>query len=72
MTLRLTESEQEALRARAEAVGISMQETARRAVREFVARGQHRDWVELAAQLIMTQHASRPQFGSTEAATPQA
>jgi hypothetical protein len=26
-------------------------------VREFVARGQHRDRVEAAAELIMTQHA---------------
>jgi hypothetical protein len=57
MTLRLTESEQEALRERAEAEGISMQEAARRAVREFVARGQHRDRVEVAAELIMTRHA---------------
>ncbi|MDQ3946577.1 MAG: DUF6290 family protein, partial [Actinomycetota bacterium] len=39
MTLRLTESEQAALRARAEAEGISMQEAARRAVREYVERG---------------------------------
>jgi len=57
MTLRLTDSEQEALRERAEAEGISMQEAARRAVREFVARGQHRDRVEVAAELIMTRHA---------------
>ena len=57
MTLRLTESEQEALRERAEAEGISMQEAARRAVREFVARGPHRDRVEVAAELIMTRHA---------------
>jgi hypothetical protein len=26
-------------------------------VREFVARGQHRDRVEVAAELIMTRHA---------------
>lgn len=57
MTLRLTDGEQDALRARAEAEGISMQEAARRAVREFVARGQHRDRVEAAAGLIVTQHA---------------
>jgi len=33
MTLRLTDTEQEALKARAEAEGISMQDAARRAVR---------------------------------------
>jgi hypothetical protein len=57
MTLRLTESEQVALRERAAADGISMQEAARRAVREFVARGQHRDRVSAAAALIMDEHA---------------
>jgi len=57
MTLRLTDSEQEALRERAEAEGISMQEAARRAVREFVARGQHRDRVEAASTLVMQRHA---------------
>jgi hypothetical protein len=53
MTLRLTDNEQAALRERADAEGISMQEAARRAVREFVARGQHRDRVSAAAALIM-------------------
>ncbi len=57
MTLRLTETEQQALRARAEAEGISMQEAARRAVREFVARGQHRDRVSAAAELVIKTHA---------------
>lgn len=57
MTLRLTDSEQEALRERAEAEGISMQEAARRAVREFVARGQHGDRVSAATTLIMRRHA---------------
>jgi hypothetical protein len=57
MTLRLTDSEQEALRARAEAEGISMQEAARRAVREFVARGGHRDRVARAAEVIMHTHS---------------
>lgn len=56
MTLRLTAAEQEALRARADLEGISMQEAARRAVREFVARGDHRDRVERAAHLIMDRH----------------
>lgn len=57
MTLRLTDSEQAALRERAEAEGISMQEAARRAVREFVSRGQHRDRVGAAAALVMSEHA---------------
>lgn len=57
MTLRLTDDEQAALRERAEAEGISMQEAARRAVREFVARGQHRDRVGAAAKLVMERHA---------------
>ena len=57
MTLRLTDNEQAALRERAEVEGISMQEAARRAVREFVTRGQHRDRVSSAAALIMDQHA---------------
>lgn len=57
MTLRLTDAEQEALKARAEAEGISMQEAARRAVREFVARSDHRDRVTRAAERIMETHA---------------
>ena len=57
MTLRLTDSEQEALRARAETDGISMQEAARRAVREFVTRSDHRDRVTQAAHLIMDTHS---------------
>jgi predicted transcriptional regulator len=57
MTLRLTDSEQAALRERAEAEGISMQEAARRAVREFVTRGQHHERVDTAATRIMNNHA---------------
>ncbi len=57
MTLRLTDNEQAQLRERAEAEGISMQEAARRAVREFVARGQHRDRVSAASAIIMDKHA---------------
>ncbi len=57
MTLRLTDNEQDGLRERAEAEGISMQEAARRAVREFVARGQHSDRVASAAALVMDRHA---------------
>lgn len=57
MTLRLTDDEQTALRARAEAEGISMQEAARRAVREYVARSEHRDRVSEAASRILSAHA---------------
>jgi hypothetical protein len=57
MTLRLTDSEQQALKARAEAEGISMQEAARRAVREFVTRGDHQDRIARAARLIMDVHS---------------
>ncbi len=57
MTLRLTDAEQEALRARAEVEGISMQEAARRAVREFVARSDHRDRVSRAAERVMDTHS---------------
>lgn len=57
MTLRLTDDEASALRERAEIEGISMQEAARRAVREFVQRSAHRDRVTDAAGLIMERHA---------------
>lgn len=57
MTLRLTDDEQAGLRQRAAAEGISMQEAARTAVREFVAKGQHRDRVAAAADLVMIRHA---------------
>ncbi len=57
MTLRLTDDEQAALRERAEAEGISMQEAARRAVRDYVSRGQHRDRVSAAARRVMEAHA---------------
>ncbi len=57
MTLRLTADEQGALRERADAEGISMQEAARRAVREFVIRGDHRGRVSAAAERIIAAHA---------------
>ena len=57
MTLRMTEEEQDALRRRATRDGTSMQEAARRAVREYVARADHRDRVASAAELIMERHA---------------
>lgn len=57
MTLRLTDDEQAALRERARVEGISMQEAARRAVRDYVARGQHRERVAAAARRVMDAHA---------------
>lgn len=57
MTLRLTEAEQEALRARAEHEGISMQEAARRAVREYVQLETHRDRVFTSARRVLSAHA---------------
>jgi predicted transcriptional regulator len=57
MTLRLTDEEHAALRQLANAEGISMQEAARRAVPDDVARGQHRDRVSVAAERIMIAHA---------------
>jgi plasmid stability protein len=57
MTLRLTEDEQAALRRRAAAEGISMQDAARQAVREYIARREHRDRVAQAATSIIDVHA---------------
>ena len=56
MTLRLTDAEQQALKSRAEAEGISMQEAARRAVREYVERGRHRDRVAATAARVIEAH----------------
>ena len=56
MTLRLTEEEQDALRRRAVLDGTSMQEAARRAVREYVTKAEHRDRVASAADLVMERH----------------
>ena len=56
MTLRLTDDEQAALRQRAELEGISMQDAARRAVREYVARERHHDRVSAAADVIIAAH----------------
>jgi hypothetical protein len=57
MTLRLTDTEQEALRDRAEREGISMQDAARRAVREYIARGEHEGRVDAAARRVKSAHA---------------
>ncbi len=57
MTLLVSEDEQAALRERANAEGISMQEAARRAVRDYVIQGRHRDRVSAAAQRMTDAHA---------------
>lgn len=57
MTLRLTDDEQEQLRRRAAAEGISMHEAARRAIRHYVALSDHRDRVVASARRILEAHA---------------
>lgn len=57
MTLRLTDQEQAALKERAAAEGISMQDVARRAIRDYVARTEHRSRVSTAADRILDVHA---------------
>jgi plasmid stability protein len=57
MTLRLDEDDQQALRQRAAAEGISMQDAARRAIREYLARTEHRSRVSSATELIVGVHA---------------
>lgn len=57
MTLRLSDAEQSALRERAAAEGISMQEAARRAVRDYLTRQAHQERVEAAAMIITEAHA---------------
>lgn len=57
MTLRLSDEEQELLRRRAAAEGVSMQEVARRAVREYVGLEDHRDRVFASARRVLSAHA---------------
>ncbi|WP_096305047.1 ribbon-helix-helix protein, CopG family [Jatrophihabitans sp. GAS493] len=57
MTLRLSEDETEALRARAEAEGRSMQDVARAAVREYVARRTLRTDVDTALDVLTPRYA---------------
>lgn len=57
MTLRLTDAEQLALKELAAAEGVSMQDAARRAIRDYVARSEHRARVDAAADLILDVHA---------------
>lgn len=57
MTLRLTDDEQDELRKRAADEGVSMQEIARRAIREYIGLSYHRDRVVHSAERIMRSHA---------------
>jgi hypothetical protein len=57
MTLRLTDDEQDVLRKRAADEGVSMQEVARRAIREYVGLADHRDRIAVSAERIMRAHA---------------
>ena len=57
MTLRLSDDEQSALRDRAAKEGISMQDAARRAVREYLQGTDHRERVAEAAARILVAHA---------------
>ena len=56
MTLRLTDDEQQVLKERADAEGVSMQDAARRAVREYVERGAHVSRVIEAAKQVIATH----------------
>jgi predicted transcriptional regulator len=57
MTLRLTDEEADALRAEAERSGRSMQDLARTAVREFVARRGQRHLVDEELEHVVTTYA---------------
>lgn len=57
MTLRLSDDEQDALRKRAANEGVSMQELARRAVRQYIGVEDHRDRVFASARRVMDAHA---------------
>jgi predicted transcriptional regulator len=57
MTLRLTDDELLALQAQAKSDGISMQEAARQAIREYVMRRSHETAVSDAADRIIEAHS---------------
>ena len=57
MTLRLSEKDQRALKKRAERDGVSMQDAARRAIREYLDNSEHTSRVIDAAKQIMKVHA---------------
>lgn len=60
MTLRLTEDEPTALRELAEQEGLSMQEAARHAVRQYVSPSRDRDRVSDAARWLPPRHEPGP------------
>ena len=57
MTLRLSDEEQQALKERAAAEGVPMQDVARRAIREYIGLEAHRERVFAAAERIARAHA---------------
>jgi hypothetical protein len=57
MTLRLTDEETEALRAQAEREDRSMQDLARAAIREYVARRGHEALVDDELKYVVTRYA---------------
>ena len=58
MTLRLTDDEQAALRERADAEGISMQDVARRAIRMYTSRARDDERFIAAAERVLSKHAA--------------
>jgi hypothetical protein len=57
MTLRLTDAETDALRAQSEVEGRSMQDVARAALREYVARRGNTELVDEELQYVVTRYA---------------
>ncbi|UDY36300.1 hypothetical protein [Dermatobacter hominis] len=57
MTLRLDQADQDALRERAAAEGISMQDAARKAIRDYLSKSEHRARVSTATERILDVHA---------------
>jgi predicted transcriptional regulator len=55
-TVRFADDEEAALQARADALGISLQDAARRAVNEYIERGLRNDRLAQAATVIMDTH----------------
>jgi predicted transcriptional regulator len=58
MTLRLTDEERDALRDLADAEGVSMQDVARRAIRQYTERAARRGEFVAAAERVLTKHAA--------------
>ena len=58
MTLRLTDDESAALRARAEAEGVSMQDVARKAIRQYTEQAERRAEFNAAADRVLTKQAA--------------